>query len=90
MLTLIIRTTRSFNPVSREGRKVLQNYNDNQRYLKNRGMPDDVGSELHGKVSLHKGYKGLLDMIKNESDDEQEGRSLVQELDYSDKMKAAK
>ena len=67
---------------------MYQNFNDNQRYLKSREIPD--GIDLAKKATLHKGYQGYLDMIKKseESDDEVEGRSMIQEHDYGNKKKA--
>ena len=67
---------------------MYQNFNDNQRYLKSREIPD--GIDLAKKATLHKGYQGYLDMIKKseESDDEVEGRSMIQEHDYDNKKKA--
>ena len=88
------QTNRSFNPVSKEARQLMQNYTDNQRYLKSREVPQDVSSEINKRANLHQGYKGYLQLLKgnqDDSDEDMEGnRSLVQEIDYQDKKKASK
>ena len=41
-------------------------------------MPDGMDEELQEKVKLHSGYKGILELMKqrDESDEEQDGRSV--------------
>lgn len=66
---------------------MFKNLNDDRGYLKSREVPE--GLDLSKKATLHKGYQGYLDMLKDDSDEEGT-RSMAQELDYSDRRKSSK
>lgn len=71
-------------------------------------MPRNVAGDISNGASLHAGYQGILDLIKQkkntsnklryiadklskkeeDSDDDFEGRSVFQEVDYADSKKA--
>ena len=74
-------------------------------------MPKNLAGDISNGASLHAGYQGILDMIKQKkktsnklrymadkinksmkeaqnSDDEIEGRSVFQEVDYADSKQA--
>jgi|TARA_B110000285_G_scaffold225457_1_gene283733 hypothetical protein len=71
-------------------------------------VPRNVAGDISNGASLHAGYQGILDLIKQkkntsnklryiadklskkeeDSDDDFEGRSVFQEVDYADSKKA--